>query len=354
MTTYLNNDNFTIDNFTISEPYVVDKSPIDPKPIRSKVTYDYGGDSKQTTLKVKTPKMNVPFGYSEQTKDGEESSGYSYNFLLDFRGMEDSEKLKDFHTFCGSVDKKTLATVKAGHKSDPGAWKFNRKLRKKLSKEWIGDNFKRMLRVGKTKDDGDKYPDQVSFKLNKNDAGDFVSFRKYGDGDDTLVDVYVCTPSETAEGKFITTALDAEEIREHGLEKWLNRGASVRLVAKCYKMGNGQHGFGLTWEVESLKIYPSTYTATRRSAFADDSDEDEAEDAGEDVAKPEAVATKPAKAKKATKAKKAKKGKKAKAKKSESDEDDDDVDEDVDEDDEDVDDDVVDDEDEDPTNHTIP
>lgn len=108
---------------------------------------------------LQSPQMIAPFGLSEYMSDT--STKYSLN--LSFSEIEKDEKIKRFYGLCNDIDAMMLEVAFANSIKWFG---------KQLSKEIIEEFYQPLIKIGKPKDENERYPDTIKFKIrNFNNGG---------------------------------------------------------------------------------------------------------------------------------------------------------------------------------------
>lgn len=200
----------------------------------------YGGKSvslkyNDNQLRLKFPKMPLPFGVSKYTPEGSDTSKYTLD--VSFRDKESDESVRALHDFFTELDTKMISSAC----ENSLAW-FTKK---KMTPEVVEAILKPSLRYSTDRETGEpltQYAPRFSVRLPfyGGDAG----FKVYDEDGDLI---------------------------EDGLES-LKKGSSVELTARCSSLWLGSGRFGLTWDVTKITVYPGE-TLDSYPGFDDDPDD---------------------------------------------------------------------------------
>jgi hypothetical protein len=193
-------------------------------------------------LVIQTPSMKCPFGLSHFVSDGERSK---YSLDLSFGG--DSEKVKLLKTVLDSIDDRVLDEST----KNSLAWFKKKSQSRDVAQALYTTSVKVATDNGEPTD---KYP--PTFK--------------------TKVPNY--------EGKFKTLCYDdnKEVLDNTDMSALIPKGQTVKALVKLSGIWFAGGKFGLTWELQQLKLTPRTQI--KDYAFADDSDDGGNTEAVPDVA----------------------------------------------------------------------
>jgi len=205
-----------------------------------------------TQLRLKLPKMPMPFGLSK------------YNTLdISFREKDDNEEVNEFLEFLNSLDEKMVESAC----ENSFAW-FKKK---KMTTEIVEALWKPSLRYSTDRETGEpltKYAPRFSVRLPI--YGERVGFKLFN-----------------ASGEeYKSTDPIFEGDLSSNLSSLMTAKSSVEMTVRCSSLWLRSGQFGLTWEATHVTIYPNeegldTYVFNDdddRAVIIEDSDEDEEEE----------------------------------------------------------------------------
>lgn len=219
-----------VSKITYSEPKAMGTSG-------AKTLYiNYGGQDKDSLIVIHTPKMKMPYGVSVFTEPGKNPK---YTLDLSFGDHENNEKLKQFYEAITNIEEKLIGDAK----KNSLAW-FKKKT---MSEDVIRTIFTSSIKRSKDKDTGEvnnKYPPTLKVKIN------------YWD------DEFKCSVWDHTRKKL-----------EGDITQNLTKGQSVTAIVKCSGVWLSGGKFGITWQIQQVKLdKPQSLIGY---AFREDEDEDD-------------------------------------------------------------------------------
>lgn len=188
-------------------------------------------------LYIQLPQVVVPFGINEYSKENGDST-YSISFSLN---AKQSDKIKDTLENLHAFDE----LIKKTGKENCKLWLGKRELPDVVNDEIFKSNIKPGVESGMT-----KYPDTFKCNLYKNNKGNFT-----------------CPGFIKENGKMTTV-----DIEQH-----LTKGVKCIPVLKCNGVWFGFGGYGVSWIVAQMQIFPKCEIT--QPVFLDEESDDESYEA---------------------------------------------------------------------------
>lgn len=210
----------------ISSPSEINASKIEFSPIK---VLDNGGKAVNVRYEghnvvVETPSMNLPFGVSLFDKQGPAK----YSVDMSFRGMDDSEALKEFHAFLEAFDERM---VDAGVENASKWFKMANP-----SREIIKAFYTPVLKISRDPAGNPKpYPPTMKIALRKRKDGKFESSFYNGTARD-------------AEGKPTPFPVDTP------IDNILPKRTSASFIVQCTGVWFAGGKFGTSWKSVQLRV----------------------------------------------------------------------------------------------------
>tara|TARA_B100000427_G_C15515320_1_gene597972 strand:- start:2980 stop:3681 length:702 start_codon:yes stop_codon:yes gene_type:complete len=195
-------------------------------------------EGKNEAIMLHTPKMRLPYGIGKYVEEGKPTK---YSLDMSFGGMDDDPKIKEFYEALNSLDEKIIADTKKNSLQ----W-----LRKKSVSEDVARTlYTPSIKVAKDKETGevtDKYPPTFKAKIPCWD------------------DNFTCTVWDHERNKI-----------EGDFTEQVTKGQSVVAIVKCARVWFASGKYGVTWQVDQLKLdKPKAITGYAFVESDDEEDED--------------------------------------------------------------------------------
>tara|TARA_Y100000389_G_scaffold103140_1_gene100043 strand:- start:9777 stop:10481 length:705 start_codon:yes stop_codon:yes gene_type:complete len=224
----IKSNNFSADDITFSEV----------KPFGTNGGKQVYVNYKNNQIRMQTPKMRLPYGMGKYEENGKPTK-YSLDFS--FSGIEDNEKISDFHKAVKEIDEKIIAETTKKYSLQ---W-FKKK---KMSEEVARTVFTPSIKRSKDKETGefdDKYPPTFKAKM------------------PVYENNFACSVFDHKKGK----------IENDSIENSIKKGQSASAIIKCAGVWFSGGKYGVSWKVDQLKL--SEHSNTTGYMFLDSEDESE-------------------------------------------------------------------------------